>query len=61
MATTLYVQFSDSTQNTIISYFASEQNESTLDNLGTVLSTDERWATFYNAVSGVKGMPAPDS
>ena len=61
MSTTLCVQFSDSTEATIISYFGCPQNASAFPNLGTVLTTDPRWATYYDGLptSVQAALPAP--
>lgn len=60
--TILNVQFSDSTETRIVSYFASPQIDSVFANLGTVDTSDPRWLTFYDALpAGVGlGIPAPD-
>lgn len=50
--TTLNVQFTDSSQKIIQSYFASEQDPSIYPNLGTVDATDPRWLAFYNQTAG---------
>jgi len=57
----IYVQFSDSTEATVITYFAGQQPPAIYANLGTVNPGDARWATFYNAMSLVMqvGLPAP--
>lgn len=58
--TTIYVQFSDSTEEIVIAYFASPQSESEYPNLGTVDSSDKRWAVFYGAALGAEcGLPMP--
>jgi hypothetical protein len=61
MTTTLNVQFSDATEETIISYFASPQNADNYSNLGTVTTADSRWATYYATlpVTMAEFFPAP--
>jgi hypothetical protein len=61
--TALNVQFSDSTQATIIAYFSSPQDPSEYANLGTVDTSDARWKTFYNSLGPIEqeGLPAPTS
>jgi hypothetical protein len=61
MAQTLNVQFADSTDVTIVSYFGGPQNPAAYANLGTVSTTDARWSTFYAALpaSAQPGVPAP--
>ncbi|WP_133062322.1 hypothetical protein [Paraburkholderia hospita] len=48
----LYVQFSDSTETTIVAWFAVEQNPEGLANSGNVDSSDARYRAFYD------GLPA---
>jgi len=58
--TLLNVQFSDSTKSKVIAYFAGQQDPAAYQNLGTVLTSDAMWATFYNAAGGAQsGLPAP--
>jgi hypothetical protein len=59
--TTLNVQFADSTETVIVSYFAGPQNPDAYPNLGTVDIGDTIWKSFYDAQPPwVKiGMPAP--
>jgi hypothetical protein len=62
MTGTLNVQFSDSSDATVISYFASPQDPTQYPNLGTVETSDARWVTFYDAIGGAAlGLPAPTS
>lgn len=49
--TTVNVQFSDSSESTIISYFSSPQDPEVWPNTGTVETTDARWKTYYEAQS----------
>lgn len=55
------VQFSDSTEATIVSYFCCPQDPEAHPNLGTVDTTDARYATFYQSLaSGSQfGLPVP--
>lgn len=54
------VQFSDSSQTEIVSYFGSPQAATAFSNMGVVESNDARWATFYSSVNGAGlGLPAP--
>jgi hypothetical protein len=56
------VQFSDSSQTEVVSYFESPQDTSTFPNTGIVESDDARWAAFYNLVNGPQmGLPDPTS
>ncbi len=58
---TLNVQFTDSTEATIKSYFASAQDPDLWPNFGTVASSDARWSTFYGEqpVYVQIGLPSP--
>jgi len=58
---TLYVQFSDSTQTAIITYFAGPQDPNVYPNLGTVTTGDARWKQFYDSLSDEMkfGLPQP--
>ncbi|MDN8047554.1 hypothetical protein QZN20_09715 [Burkholderia multivorans] len=57
---TINVQFDGVDQKTIIAYFASTQDESNYPNLGTVDTSDERWAAFYSAAGGAESdLPEP--
>ncbi|WP_042298947.1 hypothetical protein [Paraburkholderia kururiensis] len=57
----LNVQFSDSTEETIIGYFASPQDPAVWPNMGTVEVTDARWKTYYDAqpATSQQYLPAP--
>ena len=58
--TTLTVQFSDSTESTIVAYFASPQDKSNYANIGSVETSDARWAAFVESSSAVGvGLPVP--
>ncbi|WP_175765098.1 hypothetical protein [Burkholderia ambifaria] len=59
--TTLYVQFSDSTESEVVAYFSAQQELEVYQNLGVIDASDARWATFYNAAGGkVCGLPPPE-
>jgi hypothetical protein len=47
--TTLNVQFSDATNETIVSYFYSPQDPAAWPNYGTVEDSDPRWKVYYDA------------
>ena len=55
------VQFADSTQAVIITYFAGPQAPGAYANIGAVATTDARWATFYSSlpVGAQSYLPAP--
>lgn len=60
--TTVQVQFFDSTETTIIAYFASAQSPSAFQNLGTVDTSDARWKAYYTLLSEAgyaEAVPAP--
>ncbi|CAM2143847.1 conserved protein of unknown function [Pararobbsia alpina] len=59
MATTLNVQFSDSSDTTIVAWFASPQPD--MPNMGTVSSSDPRWLAYYDSFppDWQKFLPAP--
>lgn len=46
------VQFSDSTEKTVIAWFLSPQDALLYPNMGTLDTSDERWATYYNGQPG---------
>jgi len=60
---TLNVQFIDTTQATICSYFASPQSPDDFPNLGTVETSDARWITYYDQQGAQlqQYLPAPTS
>jgi hypothetical protein len=60
--TTMNVQFSDSTDQTIIAAFAVAQDPAYYTNLGTVDTSDPRWKTYYDSLPefAQAGWPAPD-
>ena len=41
------VQFADDSEESIVSYFPGPQDPSAFPHQGTVESSDQRWATFY--------------
>ncbi|WP_157636146.1 hypothetical protein [Burkholderia ubonensis] len=57
------VQFADSTDAAVISYFGSPQNPSVYSNLGEIDPSDPRWKTYYDQqTSSVQAaLPAPIS
>jgi hypothetical protein len=59
--TVLNVQFTDSAQATIETYFSSPQVDGS--NMGTVESNDARWLTFYALFPAMAQavLPAPGS
>jgi hypothetical protein len=59
---TVIVQFSDSTQKNIVSYFASPQDSLVWQNLGEVDTSDTRWVAFYDAACTYvqKNLPSPE-
>ncbi|SAJ91288.1 hypothetical protein UA11_04659 [Burkholderia multivorans] len=62
MSEKVHVQFSDSDETTIVSYFASPQDPTVYANLGDVDTSDARWTAFYLAAGGPSsGLPAATS
>jgi len=62
MSTVLTVQFRDSSEESIITYFGSPQNAGDIQNLGTVDTADTRWAAFYEHMLSMglaAGLPEP--
>nr|DAG76231.1 MAG TPA: hypothetical protein [Caudoviricetes sp.] len=59
----IQVQFSDSTQKTIVSYLSGAQDLGVYPNQGSVELTDSRYAAFYSSLPSVctAVMPAPQS
>ncbi|MFP3652308.1 MULTISPECIES: hypothetical protein [Burkholderia] len=56
--TTINVQFSDSTESEVVAYFASPQDPEAYQHLGTIDTSDARWASFYqNAGVACSGLP----
>jgi hypothetical protein len=60
--TTIFVQFSDAAEATIIGYAASAQPMTTWPYQGTIDTSDSRWATYYSSkdVQSQIGLPIPD-
>lgn len=60
--TTLNVQFTDSSESIIQSYFGNPQDETVYPNQGTVLSSDARWKAFVASMPALvqSELPAPD-
>ena len=58
----LYVQFSDETETTIITWFSSPQSSEWFDFLGEVEPSDPRYITFYDSLPSYasEGMPPPE-
>ncbi|CAJ2712687.1 Uncharacterised protein [Burkholderia pseudomallei] len=46
----MYVQFSDSTNTTIVSCFANAQNPAAFPNQGSVSASDARYKTYFNGL-----------
>jgi len=46
--TLLYVQFTDDTEEMIISYFGSPNDPAVWPNQGTVEQSDPRWSVYFN-------------
>jgi hypothetical protein len=47
---TINVQFSDATQSSVSAYFGCAPAAAAYENLGTLDSSDSRWAKFYNSM-----------
>lgn len=60
--TMLYVQFEDTTEQKIISFFGAPQDPEVWPNQGTVDTSDPRWHAFYDAYPDVLKIyiPVPD-
>ncbi len=58
----IVVQFSDSTEATVIGYFASPQNTTEWPNLGSVEASDPRWKAYFELQSAEaqRNLPQPD-
>jgi hypothetical protein len=50
MATTIFVQFTDSTDSSIMSVFAGPQDPAYFPNQGEMPSDDQRYVTYYNNI-----------
>jgi hypothetical protein len=59
--TTINVQFSDSTQKSVVSYFGCPQDPSAYPNQGQIDTSDPRYAAFYSSLPPIAqpGMPTP--
>jgi hypothetical protein len=59
--TTVFVQFTDSKQTTIASVFGCAQDANVFQNQGQVDSSDQRYATYFNALNASfrMGLPVP--
>ncbi|HIC7208534.1 hypothetical protein [Burkholderia stabilis] len=57
------IQFSDSTQTKIISYFAGPQDETVYPNQAVIDTDDVRWKEFYDSLPAIsqRGLPPPTS
>jgi hypothetical protein len=61
---TIFVQFSDSTEKTVISAFSCPQDPSAWPNQGEIDSSDERWSAYYRTIPAGPARdawPAPTS
>jgi hypothetical protein len=58
----IYVQFADSTDKVVVSYFGSPQDPVAWPNQGQIDTSDARWKTYYEALSSqfTEGLPTPD-
>lgn len=63
MASMVNVQFSDSSETTIASFFGCQQPAEAYPNQAQIQSTDPRWAAFYVAQPGdaQAALPSPGS
>lgn len=61
MATTINVNFSDSTSTVVTGYFGWPQNTAVWPNQGTTTTDSAIWATYYNSMPpGMQvGIPSP--
>jgi len=59
--TTVNVQFSNSNESAVVTYFSSPQSSSSIPNSGTIDTSDPRWEAFYNLFSSNSQayLPAP--
>lgn len=55
----LNVQFSDATEATIVSYFASPQDVATFPNQGQVEASDPRWTSYCGALPSMAAVFVP--
>jgi hypothetical protein len=58
----IFVQFADSTEKSVISYFGSPQDPTAWQNQGEIDTSDTRWKAYYDALSPefTEGLPPPD-
>lgn len=61
MTSNLNVQFSDATEETIVSYFGAPQDPEIWCDCGVLDASDARWAKFYNSLPPMSqaGLPTP--
>ena len=61
--TTLFVQYTDSSEQVISSYFTCAQDPAVWSNQGTVDTSDARWKAYVGSLTGNAAslMPAPTS
>jgi hypothetical protein len=57
---TVNVQFADSSETTIITYFGGPQDPDVFTNLGTVSTSDPRYKAFYDSLPDASWLPFPD-
>ncbi|MDR5757035.1 hypothetical protein [Caballeronia sp. LZ035] len=59
---TINVQFSNSNETAIISFFCSPQDPTDWPNQGVVEATDSRWKDFFNSLPGEsqRALPVPE-
>ncbi|AIP31734.1 hypothetical protein DR64_722 [Paraburkholderia xenovorans LB400] len=61
--TTINVQFADSTQTAIVSFFSGAPDPEFWSNCGTVDTSDPRWAAYYaeqqKFFPPIRGLPEP--
>jgi hypothetical protein len=59
----VFVQFRDSSNTEIVSYFGCPQDKVAWPNQGTVDTTDQRWKTFFTSLPPVAQvtLPAPSN
>jgi hypothetical protein len=61
--TTIYVQFSDSTETMVIGYAVNPQSVATWPNQGDIDTSDARWHAYFSSKAtpdAQMGLPAPD-
>lgn len=59
--TTINVQFVDSTEVAIVSYFSCPQDPAIFANQGQISTSDSRWKTYFDAQPSLaqKALPQP--